>query len=87
MALVPCFKPLSASCAIQQCCALQTALEKARLAFVEVLDGYTLSDLVQRRASLPRLAVHDTTPRASVRRRAIVQAGERGQAPPDCLNS
>ena len=55
MALVSCFKPVNAPCAIQQCCVLQSALEKAWLAFVEVLDGYTLSDLVKPRARLRAL--------------------------------
>lgn len=52
MALVPCFKPVDAPCAIRSCCVLQKALHKARLAFVEVLDEYTLSDLVRPRAPL-----------------------------------
>ena len=47
MALVPCFEPVNASCAIQRCCVLQRALEKARLAFLDVLDGYSLNDLVR----------------------------------------
>jgi Rrf2 family nitric oxide-sensitive transcriptional repressor len=55
MALVPCFKPINAPCAIRRCCVLQTALEKARLAFLDVLDGYTLSDLVRPRAPLQAL--------------------------------
>ena len=55
MALVSCFDPINAPCAIQRCCVLQGALEKARLAFVDVLDGYTLSDLVKPRARLRAL--------------------------------
>jgi Rrf2 family nitric oxide-sensitive transcriptional repressor len=55
MALVPCFEALNAPCAIQRCCVLQRALEEARLAFLEVLDGYTLSDLVKPRAPLQML--------------------------------
>jgi Rrf2 family nitric oxide-sensitive transcriptional repressor len=46
MALVPCFKPIDAPCAIRPACVLRNALEKARVAFVETLDGYKLSDLV-----------------------------------------
>ena len=38
MALVPCFKPINSPCAIWRCCVLRSALEKARLAFVKVLD-------------------------------------------------
>lgn len=55
MALVPCFKPVDASCPIRRCCVLQRALDKACFAFVEVLDGYTLGDLVQPRAPLQAL--------------------------------
>lgn len=52
MALVPCFKPVDAPCAIRRCCVLQRALEKARLAFLDVLDTYSLDDLVKPRAPL-----------------------------------
>ncbi len=55
MALVPCFKPVDAPCAIWRCCVLRSALEKARFAFVDVLDGYTLGDLVKPRAPLRAL--------------------------------
>jgi Rrf2 family transcriptional regulator, nitric oxide-sensitive transcriptional repressor len=55
MALLPCFKPVDAPCPIWRCCVLRGALEKARLAFVEVLDGYTLGDLVKPRAPLRAL--------------------------------
>jgi Rrf2 family nitric oxide-sensitive transcriptional repressor len=55
MAIVPCFAPVNAPCAIQPCCVLKRALKKARDAFVEVLDGYTLSDLVQPQARLTSL--------------------------------
>ena len=52
LSLVPCFKPVDAPCVIRRCCLLQRALEKARLAFLEVLDGYTLKDLVRPRTQL-----------------------------------
>ena len=52
MALVPCFKPGDASCVIVKCCTLKGVLDKARGAFVEVIDGYTLSDLVKPRARM-----------------------------------
>lgn len=55
MALVPCFKPVDAPCAIWRSCVLRSALEKARVAFLEVLDGYTLRDLVRPRAPLRAL--------------------------------
>ena len=52
MAIASCFKPVDAPCAIRQCCVLKRALEKARDAFVDVLEGYTLSDLVRPRGRL-----------------------------------
>jgi Rrf2 family transcriptional regulator, nitric oxide-sensitive transcriptional repressor len=71
MALVPCFEPINAPCAIQRCCVLQRALGKACLAFVEVLDGYTLGDLVEPlaplRASLSIVPVDRTSKSAATR--------------------
>jgi Rrf2 family nitric oxide-sensitive transcriptional repressor len=52
MAIASCFNPVDASCAIRQCCVLSRALEKARDAFLDVLEGYTLGDLVQPRGRL-----------------------------------
>jgi Rrf2 family nitric oxide-sensitive transcriptional repressor len=55
MALVPCFSPIDAPCAIRPCCVLRKALQKACIAFADTLDGYTLADLVKPRAPLQRL--------------------------------
>jgi Rrf2 family transcriptional regulator, nitric oxide-sensitive transcriptional repressor len=55
MAIVMCFEPIDAHCAIRPSCVLRRALERARVAFVEVLDSYTLRDLVKPRASLRTL--------------------------------
>ena len=55
MAVMACLKPIDAPCVIKQCCVLRGALEEAGLAFMTVLDGYTLSDLVQPRARLRSL--------------------------------
>ncbi len=55
MALVPCFDPDGASCAIFQSCALRGALSSARDAFLSVLDGCTLADLIRPHAPLRRL--------------------------------
>ena len=46
MALVPCFSPIDAPCAIRTRCVLRQALQEARDNFFKVLDGYTLADLV-----------------------------------------
>lgn len=55
MALVPCFKPVEEDCLIARCCVLRKALDKARAAFVEVLDSYTLGDLTRPRTALQEL--------------------------------
>ena len=55
MAIVQCFKPLNAPCIIRPCCVLRRALDKANDAFMAVLDGYTLSDLVRPRGRLVNL--------------------------------
>ncbi len=52
MALVTCFEPIEAPCAIKRCCALRGALERARSAFNGVLDDYSLADLVRPRTRL-----------------------------------
>jgi Rrf2 family nitric oxide-sensitive transcriptional repressor len=55
MALVPCAAPEAAPCAIAPACRLRGALARAQLAFLEVLNGYTLADLVENRAALDGL--------------------------------
>jgi Rrf2 family nitric oxide-sensitive transcriptional repressor len=52
MAIVMCFEPTNADCAVLPYCVLRKALEVARDAFLEALDNYTLSDLVKPRAGL-----------------------------------
>lgn len=52
MAVVSCFEPAAVPCAIVRCCVLRGALEQARDAFLNVLDGYTLADLVRPRSRL-----------------------------------
>ena len=67
MDLVPCFVRNDTSCAITRCCVLRGALDKARLAFLEVLDGYTLADLARPRASLRELLAVPATATSSRR--------------------
>lgn len=52
LALVPCFPPVQARCAITPSCVLRGALAEARAAFLRVLDGYTLADLAGPRTAL-----------------------------------
>lgn len=44
--LVPCFEKGNHSCAISPICGLKHALNKALLAYLQVLDEYTLADIV-----------------------------------------
>jgi Rrf2 family nitric oxide-sensitive transcriptional repressor len=57
MALVPCFTEDESKevCAIERCCVLRRALDKARDGFLEVLDSYTLADLAKPRTPLREL--------------------------------
>ena len=55
MAIVMCFEPINADCAILPCCVLRKALERARSAFIDVLNEYSLSDLVKPRTQLREL--------------------------------
>jgi Rrf2 family nitric oxide-sensitive transcriptional repressor len=68
MALVPCFAPIEANCAITPCCGLRTALKRATAAFTDVLDAYTLKDLARPRASLRALLSIAPPPRADAPR-------------------
>src|SRR4029079_16807777 len=52
MAIVMCFEPINADCAVLPYCVLRKALARARDAFVDVIDDYALSDLVKQRATL-----------------------------------
>ena len=51
-AIVMCLEPVDAGCAISPGCVLRRALERARRAFLDVLDEYTLSDLVKPASAL-----------------------------------
>jgi Rrf2 family nitric oxide-sensitive transcriptional repressor len=52
MAIVPCFGPVDAFCAIEPCCVLRGALARAEEAFIEALNGYSLADLARPRSPL-----------------------------------
>jgi Rrf2 family transcriptional regulator, nitric oxide-sensitive transcriptional repressor len=55
MALVPCMHPHGDSCPILPSCVLSSAMQEARTAFLDVLDGYTLADLTAPRTKLRQL--------------------------------
>ncbi len=56
-ALVPCMEKDAASivCAVQPACVLKRVLGSAAAAFLEVLDGYTLADLLRPSVPLRKL--------------------------------
>ena len=54
-AIVECFDPETNTCPLSPACVLQRALSEALDAFYDTLDGYTLADLIQPRASLRQL--------------------------------
>ena len=53
--LVECFDPKSNACTISPACTLKGVLHKALKAYFEVLDCYTLADLVKNKSMLARL--------------------------------
>jgi Rrf2 family transcriptional regulator, nitric oxide-sensitive transcriptional repressor len=55
MVLVECFDPVTNQCPIAPACTLAGALDEALGAFLAVLDGYTVADLVAKPRSLTRL--------------------------------
>lgn len=63
-ALVECFEPGGGACTIGRACVLKRAFAEAHARFLEVLDGYTLADLVARPAPLVR-ALHLTKRRSA----------------------
>jgi Rrf2 family nitric oxide-sensitive transcriptional repressor len=54
-AVVPCFEPVGAPCPIVPACGLIGVLHEASIAFLAVLDRYTLADVVRRRPELRAL--------------------------------
>ena len=55
LALVPCLDSRNAECPIIAVCVLRRAVEKARTAFIDVLSGYTLADLIAPQSALKSL--------------------------------
>jgi Rrf2 family nitric oxide-sensitive transcriptional repressor len=53
--LVECFNMDSNTCPIAPVCALKTALLEAQRAFLKVLDGYTLADVLKNKKDLALL--------------------------------
>jgi len=53
------------SCVIAPACSLTAALHRALAAFMDVLDGYSLADLVEERQSGLRALLESWTPKAA----------------------
>jgi Rrf2 family transcriptional regulator, nitric oxide-sensitive transcriptional repressor len=64
LALVPCFDPVNAACALTPACKLRGVLHLAQAAFLKVLDDHTLADLVENRIALEGLLGRETAPAA-----------------------
>lgn len=62
LALVPCFDPINAACAITPACKLRGALQRARVAFLTVLDDYSIADLVENPDALRELLSETSSP-------------------------
>ncbi len=64
-AMAECFENDAADCPLIDSCALNEALRKALGAFFEVLDSYTIEDLVKARPAMRSLlGIEDLAPRA-----------------------
>lgn len=59
--LVPCFSSATVRCAITPVCKLRDVLHQAKAAFLQVLDSFTLADLVENRVELQALLVRGPT--------------------------
>lgn len=55
LGVVGCLQGTDGFCRIENCCVLRCALRDATKAFLSVLDGYTLEDLIKPRRSLKLL--------------------------------
>ena len=74
MALVECFDRDTNTCPLARACGLRGALNEALEAFLAVLDGYTLADLVTE----PRWAARVTALQPRPREHHAASAGGRG---------
>ncbi len=61
LALVPCFDPINAACALTPACKLRSVLHLAQAAFLRVLDDHTLADLVENRLVLDGLLSRESS--------------------------
>lgn len=64
-AIAECFSPLENQCVITKGCRLRSALDRAKNAFLEALDEYTLADITSNREELVGLLTLGQSPSAS----------------------
>lgn len=76
MALVPCFDTANTRCVITPVCKLRAALHQAQAAFLAVLDGYSLADLVQNREMLHELLDRVPVPLAGAEPSDLAQSAD-----------
>ena len=77
LAVLGCLRGAAGYCRIEGCCVLRGALRQATNAFLAVLDGYTIEDLLTPRRELTRLlAIAETGP-ASAAFAASARSGAR----------
>lgn len=62
LGVLGCLQGNEGYCRIEGCCILRSALRDATTAFLAVLDGYTLDDLLRPRRALARLLDLDVPP-------------------------
>jgi Rrf2 family nitric oxide-sensitive transcriptional repressor len=76
MALVPCFAPEGAACALLPQCVLRQALNGALAAFLQVLDRYSVADLTSNAAGLRALLAMEAPGGTSGGKTAVMRALE-----------
>ncbi|MEZ5397610.1 MAG: Rrf2 family transcriptional regulator [Bryobacterales bacterium] len=64
-AIAECFSPLENECVITKGCRLRSALDRAKDAFLETLDEYTLADITSNREQLIELLAIGRLPSSS----------------------
>jgi Rrf2 family nitric oxide-sensitive transcriptional repressor len=85
MDIVPCFVATATVCALQPACKLRSVLYEAAQAFLDVLDRYTLADLVANKDQLTALLALGAPPRVPTPKTPTSRTGRKAKpatAPP-----
>jgi len=62
MNLLECFEEETNTCPIAAACALKNVLYRARKAFIDTLDGYTLADVLGNRVQIEQILIAESSP-------------------------